>query len=822
MKPRYKRRIIWTIATILATAALATVIVPPFVTLNSLKPRLVTAIENETGIRADIRGAIHFSMLGGATIVAHDIQIPNGNIGSAMFTIPLSSVFDIENAKFGDDITIYDADIKISSLGGDAFSHPIDIYNSTVNFHGKEYEIIRATLDGGNVNGTVRTNEHKYDIKTDNDKFVITNNNNNLNITGVLYDNGAAMGTIAIETDNVNKFFEFSTPKIPGTVAATADFAWDGGTGFDFTNINGQNFAGNIELKPDGAKIVQITSPNIDYDFSFLTRPSEIFTDTTLNLDLYGRLKFGPRTFNHLKIIAAARPSKFKIENVVADDIVIAGGYIDAAGAHNIMITLPVDNKSAMCIFSGSPDNWRCSAFSYNNMTGSLSVTNDTFDIIVQSPTKLPDIDAFVARLHRFGTSGRIHFAFADAAGTIDVTPDTNKVTYSFANNRTLGDMGYDLFFVPEFIRTARGDFNVTDGITTFTPYNQKWNITLGENNFVITGDNFKKWLPDIDLQSVRDLPYTISGKFAGRTISDLIIQIAGMEFSGRAAGDTLTLHTNLLNVDAFIDPEFSARFAELEFLTTHPIVLPFNLPVKISLDANRINYDGIEFANFVYSLKDNVQTFSISDHDRGNLLATISRDKTDYAIFMQLNRFVTNGDFLSDAMPLNLRDTMITAEINMRTNGYTAHDLIYNLHGDVDMSFDGGYVIGLGLDQFFANANNLTTFNAEYILSDALSAGETRLKKMHIVGKYENGDFITSAPFTLQMPHTDATGEMDISDGKMMVMLNMTLRATSPVPQPINMRILPDNTRDYSLTEIMTNFDAGFMREFVKTHSQF
>ncbi len=822
MKPRYKRRIFWGAIIAVSTAALAVVIVPPMITLNSLKPQLQTAIMDATGINADIRGNIHFSLLGGATIIAHDIQTSYGNVASAMFTIPLTSAFNITDAKLNGDIVIYDADINISSLRPTSFNTPVEIYNSTVSFHGKEYNIIRMNLDGIDANGTVRTAQHKYDIKTHANEFTIINKNNNLEIIGTLYDDGAVRGTIEIDTDNLNKFFEFEQPKIPGQIAVASDFAWDGGSGFDFTNIRGDNFAGNIELRPNGTTMIQISSPDIDYDFSSLINPSRIFTNTDLNLDLYGHLKFGPRTFNHLKIIAGAAPGKFKIDSVVADDITIAGGYIDDNGAHNIMINLPYDGMPAMCIFSGTPRNWRCSAFAYNNLTGSLSVTGDTFDIIVQSGGTISDINAFLKKLSRFGKTGTVHFAFANMAGTADITSNGNKITYTFANDKTLSDMGYNMEFIPDFMRSARGNFATKNGATTFTPRTGAWNITLSKNAFVITGDNFKKWLPNIDLQSVKDLPYTISGKYSDRTISDLSIKIAGTEFVGRMAGDTLTLHTDVLDINSFANPDFITRFAELEFLTTHPIVLPFNIPVKISLDANKVIYDGVPFSNFVYSLKSDVQTFSITDNDRGNLLATISRDKTNYDIFMQLNKFVTNGNFLTDDMPLNVRDATITAEISVRTHGHTAHDLIYNIRGDVDMTFNGGYIIGFGLDNFFANAENITSFNAEYMLSDALSTGETRLKKLHITGIYENGNFITSQPFTLQIPHTNATGELDITDNKMMVMMDMTLRGTSPEPQPINMRILPDGTRNYSLSDIMTNFDAGFMRAFIKTHDAF
>ena len=247
-----------------------------------------------------------------------------------------------------------------------------------------------------------------------------------------------------------------------------------------------------------------------------------------------------------------------------------------------------------------------------------------------------------------------------------------------------------------------------------------------------------------------------------------------------------------------------------------------FDIPANISLYADAVIYNGNMFKNFVYALKPDSQTFSITDRDRGNLLGTISRNGNNYDIFIQLNKFATHGTLLSAQMPLNVRDAVITAEINMNTFGNIAHDLEYNMTGDMDLSFDGGYLIGIGVDDFFAAANQITTFNAEYALSYALDGGESAIKKMRIIGEYRNGDFQTTAPIQLQLRHTDATGELNISGGQMQAMLNMTLRGTSPTPQPIQLTITPDGTRQYMLSDIMTNFDPTYMRDFVRTHNKF
>ena len=172
--------------------------------------------------------------------------------------------------------------------------------------------------------------------------------------------------------------------------------------------------------------------------------------------------------------------------------------------------------------------------------------------------------------------------------------------------------------------------------------------------------------------------------------------------------------------------------------------------------------------------------------------------------------------------MPLNIADSTITADIEMRTSGYIAHDLEYNLSGNMEMIFDNGYVIGIGIDDFYASAENITRMNAEYALSDALDGGRSRLKNAHIIGEYKDGNFITTEPIVLQMRHADAVGGLGIQNGLLTATFDITMRGTAPTPVTIQLDIAPDNSRGYALSEIMQNFDASFMRAFVKTHNKF
>lgn len=822
LKPRYKRRILWTTVLVTTGCVLALIIVPPMITINNMRPKIAAAIYQQTGINAQIDGNVHFSLLGRVTIVAHDVTVPMGHIDAVMFSVPISDMFDLNNASLHGRIGIYGARLHIDSLAAPDFDHAIDIYNSVVTFHDKNYDIVRARLADGGLTGTVRTDDHKYDLEFSGDEFVIKNYNNNLEITGMLFTDGTARGHLDIDTANVNQWFEFSYPRIDVPVKLSMNFAWDGEYGFEFTDIQSDHFSGDIKLMPDGARDIHLVANDLNYDFTFLTNPSNIFYRTTFDLDLRGKLKLAGHEFKHLKIDAIGDKNLVQISNIVADDMAITGGTIDANGAHDVLITMPVDGVQTMCLFSGTPDKWQCAKFSYGDISGTLAVDNGTFNASIRAPGKMPDADKLVRATRRLGKNGKLEFQFSDIAGAFNITPKSVDASYSFARNQTLRWAVPDFKFLPDFMLDAPGDMKWSDGAMAFIPHGAKWKISMTDKTFLLSGNNFKDVIPNIDLQSLNNAPYTISGTYSGRNISNMDVTIGTQKFSGSVSGRNITLRTALLNADAFANQNYIDNYDELEFLTAAPITLPFELPVDISLAADALIYNGNEYKNFVYALKSNIQTFSITDASRGNLLATLRKDASKYDIDIQLNKFVINGYLLSRIMPLNIRDTMITAEISLQTNGHIAHDIWYNLAGDMDLSFDGGYIIGLGFDEFYASADQINTFNAEYALADALTSGETAIKKMRIVGKYNNGNFITAQPLSLQMRHVDAYGDFDIENARMTVMLNLTLRGTAPSPAPVRLTISPDGTRNYSLTEIMTNFDTSFMRQFIKTHDKF
>ena len=166
-------KFIWITALVLAMAFLAIAIVPPMINLNSLKDKIETTIFKETGIKPEIRGNVNFSLLGSATIIAHNILVPNGVISSIEFNVPWFSIFNLDNAEINNKIKIKGASLIASKITPFDTNADIMIDDSKLRFLGKEYNIVSAKLSKQNVDAIVKTNQHKYQIKSVNNKFEI-------------------------------------------------------------------------------------------------------------------------------------------------------------------------------------------------------------------------------------------------------------------------------------------------------------------------------------------------------------------------------------------------------------------------------------------------------------------------------------------------------------------------------------------------------------------------------------------------------------------------------------------------------------------------
>ncbi len=808
---------------LIALGIISLITIPPMINLNNLKPQIETAIFNKTGIKSEIHGNIHFSLLGHATIVAHNISVPNGVISDIEFTIPFNNIFDIRNANISDDITINGASFSVDKIVPFYINSTVNIYDSKIRFLNKEYNIISGKLSKDKMSAIVRTDQHKYDIKSENNNFHIKNKNNNLDLYGTLNSDGSANAKISITAQNINKWFEFDKPKINGKFPITADLTWNGGYGVKFENISANGISGSAILQEDGYKIVKLKTNNADYNLDFILQDIDLLQGGSFDLDLTGKIKFMDKTFKHLYVNIVGHQDKIQINKIIADTLKISGGYIDQYGAHDVKISLPENGVETQCIFNGTPNKWSCTDIIYGNQfAGNISVDDDDFVINVSSLYDDYDMNKIINSAKRIGDEGIINFTFPDLIGSVKIDDDKTYFQYDYAVNKNLTWANIDLPFLPEFMKTENGNLVWKNNSITFVPNSKTWYFQMNKDLFKISGENFKKWFPELDLRSIKNLSYVVYGNYKNGNISDLTLEIAGHTFKGSASGKNITLKTDILNMDAFTDEYFIKNYEELSFFTVSPITIPFDIDIELSLSANKLIYNKQKFDNFVYSLKPKTQTFSISDSDRGNLLAIIKKNNINYDINVQLNKFVMRKQLLKQDMPLNISDFSLTAEINLQTSGKIAHDIFDNLHGDFDLTFNGGILYGMGFDEFYASAQNLTILNAEFALAKALEGGTTQIKTMRIIGTYEKDKIKTTSPILLSMKHIDAIGEMEIINNKMFVNSKLVLRGTSAGPSPIELIINPDGTRKYSLHEIMLNFDPEYMRSFTKSHDKF
>lgn len=825
IKPRHKRRFFWGIIGFLGLIVVGALVAPMFINLNSMRPRLEQAIQNKTGIAVKINGDVNFGILGRTTINAHNVTFANGEIKSLTVSIPFSGLFDLENANLDGNITVSGAKVKVSEISARKNNYNVSLTDSVVQFMGKDYQIINGEFHHGKFSGVVRTDQHKYDISFQGNEFKIRNKNVKLLIEGELYSNGGASGIIEIDTNKINEWFEFSEPKITTNVKLTMKFWWDGQYRFKFSDIDANDVHGNIELFSDGAREIHLSGENTNFDFSFLARPTKFLTNTKLDLDFYGDLLFEKWKFEHLLVNATGVPGAIKIHNIIADDISFTNGTIDANGAHNVMIETVKNGTNIKCLFSGTPDDWQCAEFVYGDISGNINISKNTLNANISSQ-KITEISELVEMLEKFDTSAKhmnIKFKFPNMAGTYTRDQNDAKIEYNFVYGKSISWLKPNIKLLPEFMLNETGNFVWQQDTLSFIPKSKKWALTLHNNFFFLTGSDAKSWFGDMDLRALNNFDYSVSGYYNEKgDISDLTIKIANHTFSGSATKDNITLKTDVLVLDSFVNQEYVDNYEEMEFLTNAPIMLPFDINKNIYLSADTLIYNGDSYNNFVYSLKPGVQTFSITDKSRGNLLATIIKERLEYDIFIQLNKFVINGKLMSSDFPLNIMDTSITAEIDLTTSGYIAHDLWYNMRGTIDLTLDGGYIVGLGLDSFYDAAANLTRLNMEDYLSVALTQGMTKLKNMRIQGKYENGDFETTTPARFSTRHVDTVSTFEIKDGAMTSKMNLLMRGTSPTPMPVSLTVLPNGKRTYSVSDVMRNFDPVFMRSFIKKHNKF
>lgn len=822
-KPHHKHRILWAIITTVVIFIIFALIAPTFMNLNSMRQSIESAIVSQIGVPVKVQGDITFGIFGKTTINAHNVSTPYGRIKNVSMRIPFAGIFNKNRIKLDGTILISGANIHFDSLARANQQQDIYINDSVINFMGKDYSVINGVFQKGTFTGLIRTGQHKYDIKFHNREFTITNKNLDLLIHGELYASGAAAGTLEINTDKINSWFEFDVPPIKQKVKLVTDFWWDGEYGFKFYNLVANTVHGSIDIAPNGRRTISLSSDGIDFDFSFLAREPKLLQNIQLQLDFTGNLTFENKTFHRVKIDALGTEQYIQIYKIIADGTSFTGGTIDANGAHDIMIETKINNHKTTCLFSGTPEKWECAKFTYGNLFG--TIIKDKKNIFGEiTSNKEIDISKLQSEISRFNIQNmEIKFKFKNMAGKYIIQNKQPQIEYDYVYGKSLNWLYPHLHILPDFMMNAPGKMFWNGDTMVFTPYSGEWSLTLQQDFFYLTGQNIKMLFPEIDLRPIKDMNFSVSGYYnAPGDISNLNVKIANHIFAGSIDSNGITLSTNVLELSAFLDKNFLSRYDEMEFLINEPILLPFNLDKRVYLRANTLIYNENIYKNFVYSLKSDTQTFSISDNSRGNMLATIVKQRAAYDVFIQLNKFMINGKLLNSRFPLNIMDTSVTAELHLQTSGHIAHDIWYNMNGTLDLTFDGGYILGLGLDDFYAAADTLTRLNLESRLMTALESGTTRIKTMRIIGEYNNGDFATTEPIKISMRHADAIGIMQIVNDIMTAKLNITMRATAPNPVKVSVSVAPNGARSYSISEIMRYFDPIFMRNFIKTHDKF
>jgi hypothetical protein len=398
-------KFVWFFTSFVVVSIFAIMFIPSMINLNFLKPKIENVIFTKTGVKAQINGNVNFSMSGTTQIVAHDISVPNGTISSVDFAIPMFDIFDIQNADISGDVSVNGANLLIEKIVPFNTSVKIKVYNSKIQFLNKEYDIVDAVLSKDFVEATVRTDQHKYDIKLRDNSFTVKNKNNDLKISGILLNNGTVKAHLEIIAKDINKWFEFDTPKIKGRFPVTADVFWDGGYGVRFNNISANGLTGNIDFLDNGYRVVQLQSQSADYNLSFLIDSVDVLQNTSLDLDFYGKITIADKVFEHVKIVTTGSHDKINIDTIILDDVKIHGGTVDKDGAHDVYVAGPLSGLHTTCLLNGTLTHWWCRKFSHgSNITSVFSVKDDVIDADVYSTAIYEDMKPFVVTIRKLAS----------------------------------------------------------------------------------------------------------------------------------------------------------------------------------------------------------------------------------------------------------------------------------------------------------------------------------------------------------------------------------------------------------------------------------
>lgn len=846
MKARQRFKIFWVAAVTVAVLAMAYLIIPPLLPMARLRPDFESAVSKMVGVPVKIDGDIKLSLLGYPMIALEDVRFGEYKIKAARFRVSWSSIFNLKNARIISGIKIQGLRTEINAVSPPNFGTKIMISDSVIKHYGKEYEIIDAVLDAGKFSAMIRTDQHKYNLHLDSGEFVVTNPNLGLTINGKLLSdnvgNIAAKGKFEINVSDINRWFDFDFPKIPGQTKIAMDFEWDGGENFDFSKIRGNNgkasFNGHIILSP-GKKIVRMKADNMDLDLSDLLENIKFIRNSEFNIDISGNITTPVSEMKKLRALsihAVSDSDSIDIKRFRMGDgksAISATGKIIGKNAVNLDVAFSDNARSVRCMFSGNRDVWNCSRFSFAHKniaaTGTLNVGENNFQMMIHSKSAAAGGLRLLDDIRKYfkNRDGKIDFEIGETIGNAVFVGQNRHVEY-IEKNAVLGNLGLSLP-LPTIMLEARGNIAavVENDKMSFVFQAPNWTFALSDaGEFSLNHKDARELLSALTTQDVLsfikpNLSIVITGNHNGDIITDLVIGVGNDKFSGTLIGNSITLDTVVLDMNRILDDKWFDAFIDNQYLYGDPILAPFDFNAKIAINAENIKIGSSSYQGFIYYMDGARQYMSITDSENGKLLLTISKDMMKYKYLLQADKFFVSGNLFAEKSPLNIEGATITARAELESFGITAYDIRRNMAGPMDVSIDGGFLIGLGTDKFYDNANRIEKRDAENAIHATLMSGHTAIKEMSITGEYSGGDFHTTRPFMMTARHTDITGNFAIRDAGLWIMANIILRGTNAIPKPITLGIR-DNMREYSISDILPNIDLDYLREFTSTHGKF
>lgn len=820
MKPRYKRRLILIFLSFISIIFLCVILIPPYINLNYIKPYLERNLTNTLNQDVIIDGDIHFTLIGHFALTAKNVYVSSGKIDNIKIRFSYLDIFNIKKANYKGYLYIDKANLQINNLSNTTFKNPIKITNSILNYNKQNIHINEIDLRNGNLNGTISIKNNKYNVNYNNNLLYFYDQN--LKITGKI-ENKKLIGNIKLVTDNIKQYLNI--PFYNQLFDLKSELYVDKDS-IKLINIQDKNINGNIEIDKKTQNI-NLEMNNININLQEILNSDLISKKNTyLKLKMNGQIKLNNFDFQNMNIDVYTKsnitPAIIYINNIKTDMFEIDKGIIQKNFIKGLNITKIKDNTKFSCNFTGTFDDFKCNPLIIDDMTGNLEVNQNKFKAKIISNkdynSKLNDI---IDKIKANKYSGEIDFTFNDISGILKINSNTEQANYKFAKNKDLNWLAKNFTFLPKTMCKEKGDFVFNNNNFTFTPYSKSFVLIINNNEFQITGNNFKQLFPNIDLQFLKDKEYTLTGNFNEDNIDNLKVEISNHIFYGTINKNYINLTTNVLDLNTFVNKNFIQNFDELQFLIKEPLLTLFDLNKSISFSANSVIYDKNIFNQFVYSIKENSNTISVTDNTNGNILLNINKYKNIYEINIKLNNFYLKDNLLDKKNHFNIIDTYISGDINLKTFGLISYDIRNNLSGNANLILNKGFITNLNIDNFYRNIDNITKSNIEMVLSNLFDNGNTFIKNLKIIGNYDKGIFKTISPFELSIRHGSIFG--DISINKILSgNIDILLRGISPDSTPITLNINNLGKYSFSTEELIKNLDLDFLQEFIKTHKQF